>query len=95
MTTNSSEVGGWAHYRLGLGDFVKGGQKFANFAIKGYPGSIGAEYKKIKPAGYSKELFCNIVKRRQENAIEAGLIDPPLPTDVVVHLRLGDTHGKF
>lgn len=27
--------------------------------------------------------------------IEAGSIDPPLPADVVVHLRLGDTHGKF
>ena len=91
--TNASDVGRWAGYRLG--DFVKGGRNFANLAIKGYPSSIGAEYKKIKPAGYSKELFCDIVKRRQKKAIEAGSIDPPLPADVVVHLRLGDTHGKF
>ena len=42
------------------------------------------------PLKYDKNVFCNVVKRRDKK-IATSLTQVMLPGDVVLHLRLGDT----
>ena len=90
----------WTDYKLA--DAIEGwnGRKgidrpFIDYCCDRYPGSIVCDYRRRTTSFYDVSVLADIVRRRASlyHNEERGCRSLPHPSEVVLHLRLGDTSG--